>query len=68
MLIKNNVTRNIDTASGNFETLNPLMTRTITNEETLSGMKSEFALVIWMKVRPTCTSKNTEGSVIWAST
>jgi hypothetical protein len=31
----------------------------------LCGSESKLALVVWTKIRPTCTTKNTKGRVIW---
>jgi hypothetical protein len=58
--IKNNVTGDIDSTSGNFKALNTFVTWAITKKDTLFGAEYKFAFVVWAKIRPTCTTKNTK--------
>jgi hypothetical protein len=58
LLIKDYITRNIDTASRHVETLVALMLRDVSKKHTLLGSKGKFVRSIWTKVRPTSTTKS----------
>jgi hypothetical protein len=45
-LIKNNISGDIDPTSGNIETLDSFVARTVAKEDTLFGAKSKFALIV----------------------
>ena len=59
ILIKDNISRNIDTTSGHIKAFNSFMTRTISKENTPFRSEREFMLVIWTKVGPASTTKDT---------
>jgi hypothetical protein len=63
IFIKDNISRNIDTASGYLKTLDPFVARTITQKDALCGTKGKFAFIVWAKVGPTCTTKNTKRTI-----
>ena len=64
VFIKYNVTRNINVICGNVETVVALMLRTIPKKNTLFRAKLKFAMVVWMKVRPTRTTKHFEERIV----
>lgn len=65
--IKDEITGYVDTTGGNIEALDTLMLCTITKKNTLLGTEHEFTSVVGVKIRPTSTTKNTKGVIIWAS-
>ena len=64
-LVKHNITRDVDTVGWNMKTLVPFVKRAIPKKYTKFGPKLELALIIRTKMRPACTTKNFEKSIIW---
>jgi hypothetical protein len=65
IFIKDNISRNIDTTSRYLKTFDPFVTRTITQKDTLCRAKGKLAFIIRAKIGPTCTPKDTKGTVRW---
>lgn len=63
--VKNNITRDINTASRDIEALDSFVLHTIAKKNTLFGTEHEFAIVIGTKIGPTSTPKHTKWSIIW---
>ena len=66
ILIKHDVTRDIDTVRRNMETFVPFMKSTIPKKDTLLRQKLKFMFIIEPKMRPTRTSKDFHKSIIWS--
>jgi hypothetical protein len=66
-LIKNNVSRDIDAATGDVETFESIVHITISKEHTLGGPKLEFMRIVWVEIRPTGAAKDSKTSVVWSS-
>jgi hypothetical protein len=64
LFIKDYISRNIHTASGNFKAFDPFAARTIAKKNTLFRPKREFAFVVWTQIRPTSTSENSKRIII----
>ena len=64
-LVKHNITRDVDTVGWNMKTLVPFVKRAIPKKYTKFGPKLELVLIIRTKMRPACTTKNFEKSIIW---
>jgi hypothetical protein len=63
--IEYDVTKDIDPATGDIKTLEPLMKIVIPKEHTLLGAKLELVITERAKVWPTCTPKSVHAYVIW---
>jgi hypothetical protein len=63
-LVKNNITRDIHSVGRNMETLVAFMDRTITKEDTLFRTELKLATITWAEMRPACTTKDFEKSII----
>jgi hypothetical protein len=66
--IKNNISRNIEMASGYIETFEALMYITIAKKNTLNRSVLKFVQVIWAQIWPASTLKHLEARVVWCST
>jgi hypothetical protein len=64
ILIKHDVTRDIDSVRRNMEAFVPFVESTVPEKDTLLRPKLEFVFVVWSKVRPTCTPEDLQKSVI----
>jgi hypothetical protein len=64
MLIKHDVSRNINPASRTIQTLVALMHRIIAQEHTLNGLEIKLMIVIWAQIWPALIAKHTKKSVI----
>jgi hypothetical protein len=65
-LVKDNITRDINSSSGYIETFDFLVHRTISQEHTPLGTENKLSFVVRTKISPTSTPKNPRG-VIWGS-
>jgi hypothetical protein len=65
LLIKDHITRNIDTTSRHIETLVSFMLCVVSKKHTLLGSKGEFVRVIRTKVRQTGTTKSPKERIGW---
>jgi hypothetical protein len=65
VFIKENIPRDIDTASGNIKILDTFMKRTISKKHTLLGAEGEFACVVRTKIWPTSTAKGAKSIIVW---
>lgn len=63
-LIKYDITRNVYTTGINIKTLVPFMEGAIPDKYTLLGAERKFIFIIWTKVWPACTTKNTKHGII----
>jgi hypothetical protein len=64
-LIKDYITRDIDSTLCNIETLKPLMQGAIPQKDTLLGAELELMRVEWSQICPASTAKSTEPTVVW---
>ena len=62
--VKDNVTRNIDTARRDVKEFDSFVLGTISNEHALRGAKHKFAIIVWTEIRPAGTSEHTERLVV----
>jgi hypothetical protein len=65
VLIKDNITRDVDPTSGEAEALETLMHVTISQENAFLRTKFKFAGVERPKMGPTRTSKDLQGWEVW---
>jgi hypothetical protein len=64
-LIKDYITRDIDSTLCNIETLKPLMQGDIPQKNTLLGAELELMRVEWSQIWPASTAKSTKSTVVW---
>ena len=64
VLIKDNITRYVNTISWHMEALVAFMERTIPKEHAFFRPKLKFSTIIWAKMRPTRTPKNLKKGII----
>jgi hypothetical protein len=64
-LIKNDITRDVDTTLGDVKTLEAFVKITITKKGTLFGPKLEFTRIVRSQIRPTSTPEGAKGKIIW---
>ena len=57
---KYNITRIVETTSGNVKTFLATMKKTITKKDTLERTGLEFMRIIWPEIGPTSTPKSFE--------
>jgi hypothetical protein len=64
MLIKHDISRYIETISGNMKTMITFMKRTIAKKNTPFGPKFQFTFVVWAYMRPASTPKHLKEGII----
>ena len=60
IFIKDNITGDVNPTSCNVKILVAFVHVTVAKESTLLGSKLEFMFVVWAKVRPTSTTKDSK--------
>jgi c-di-GMP-related signal transduction protein len=66
ILIKHDVTRDVDTVRRNMQAFVPFVNSTIPKKHALLRPKLKLMFIIGSKMRPTRTSKNFQESIIWS--
>ena len=64
MFVKNNIPRDIDTASRDVKTFITLMECTIAKKDALFGTKLKFVFIEWTQIGPDGTAKNSKKGVV----